>query len=120
MQQELLFDERTASLKNTAWWLYIFHAAGFFLSLGLFSVIPLFINYLRRGEAAGTFVYSHHSWQIRSFWWYVFWMTAGMLCFATIVGIPLAWLIWTFAWLWKAYRLLKGWLDLNNNKAMPG
>jgi hypothetical protein len=31
----------------------------------------------------------------------------------------LAWLVGMGAWIWKAYRLLKGILDLSDNKAMP-
>lgn len=117
--QELIFDPRTESAKSLAWWLYVFHGAGFVFSLGLFSLVPLIINYLRRNEASGTFVYTHHSWQIRSFWWYWIWMLIGGVLFITLIGIPLAWLVWTGAWIWEAYRLIRGLLDLNDNKPMP-
>lgn len=119
MNQELVFDPQTQSQKNLAWWLYVFHGACLVLSLGTLSVVPLIINYLKRDEAAGTFVHSHHNWQIRSFWWYVFWMAIGGLFFATVVGIPLAGVIWFCAWVWKAYRIIKGFLDLDANKPMP-
>jgi uncharacterized membrane protein len=119
MSNELVFDSGLSSAKSLAWWLYIGHAASFLFSLGLFSFIPLIINYIKRDETAGTFVYSHHTWQIRSFWWYLAWMLLGAVMFMTIIGIPLAWLVWLGAWLWKAYRLIKGLLDLNANKAMP-
>ena len=119
MTQELVFDDKLNSLKNLAWWLYLFHAACVLFSLGLFSFIPLIINYIKRGDAAGTFVYSHHSWQIRSFWWYAVWMAVGGVLFLSFVGIPLAFMVWGLAWLWKAYRLIKGLLDLNDNRAMP-
>jgi len=119
MANDIVFDTRTESLKNVAWWLYLGHALTFVFSLGALSFIPLIINYLKRGEAAGTFVHSHHSWQIRSFWWYAVWMIIGL----SIVWIPLlGWvvggLILGLAWLWKAYRLLKGFIDLNNNNPM--
>ncbi len=119
MSQDLVLDTRLSGTKNLAWWLYIGHAASFFFSLGAFSFIPLIINYVKRPDAVGTFVYSHHTWQIRSFWWYVCWIVVGAICFATFILIPLAWLIWVGAWLWKAYRLIKGLLDLNENKTMP-
>lgn len=119
MAQELVFDEKLQSAKNLAWWLYIGHGTSFLFSLGAFSWIPLIINYIKRDDALGTFVYSHHSWQIRSFWWFFFWMAISVLLAFTIIGIPLAWLIGTAAWVWKAYRLLKGILDLNDNKPMP-
>jgi uncharacterized membrane protein len=119
MQQEIVLDTRLQSVKNLAWWLYMVHAVSFVFSLGMFSFIPLIINYVKREDAAGTFVHSHHTWQIRSFWWYLAWMALGALLFISIVGIPLAWLVWAGAWVWKAYRLLKGFLDLNDNKPMP-
>src|SRR5471032_1808994 len=61
MSQELVLDGRLESAKTTAWWLYIVHAVSFLFSLGLFSVIPLALNYLQRPTTEGTFVYSHHS-----------------------------------------------------------
>ncbi|HWT71210.1 MAG TPA: hypothetical protein VN361_03395, partial [Oxalicibacterium sp.] len=79
----------------------------------------LIINYVKRGDTAGTFVYSHHSWQIRSFWWYFIWVIVGLALFTTVIGIPLAWLVWSIAWIWKLYRLIRGLIDLNDNKTMP-
>lgn len=112
-------DIRTQQAKNLAWWLYLIHGASFVFSLGAFSFIPLIINYVKRGESAGTFVHSHHSWQIRSFWWYLFWMVLGGVLWITLIGIPGALLVWGVAWLWKAYRLLRGFIDLNNNQPVP-
>lgn len=117
--KEVVLDADLQSIKNLAWWLYLFHGASLLCSLGLLSLLPLIVNYLKRGDAAGTFVYSHHRWQIRAFWWYLFWLAVGGMVALTLIGIPLALLIWSLAWLWKAYRLIKGWLDLNDNKAMP-
>lgn len=119
MQQEIVFDPQTASHKKLVWWLYIFHGASLVLSLGMLSWLPLIMNYVKREEAQGTFLYSHHSWQIRSFWWYLFWMALGGLFFITLVGIPVAWLLWFAAPLWKAYRIIKGFVDLDKNKIMP-
>jgi len=117
MSQELILDGRDSSAKTTAWWLYIVHAVSFIFSLGLFSVIPLVINYAQRPGSTGTFVHSHHTWMIRSFWWYVVWVAVGALAFITIIGIPLAYLVWLGAWLWKAYRLIAGFMRLSNNEA---
>ncbi|MFL6715719.1 MAG: DUF4870 family protein [Burkholderiaceae bacterium] len=119
MMQELVFDTQLQSRKNLAWWLYLFHAASLVFSLGAFSWIPLIISYIKRPDAAGTFVYSHHSWQIRSFWWYVVWMALGGLLWLTIIGIPLAMVVFFLAWVWKAYRLLRGFFALNDNKPVP-
>lgn len=119
MQQQIVLDTHLQSAKTLAWWLYIGHGASLLFSLGAFSFIPLILNYVKRDDAANTFVYSHHGWQIRSFWWYLVWMALGCMLFLTVVGIPAAFLVWALAWLWKLYRLIKGLVDLNDNKTMP-
>ena len=106
--------------KNSARMLYFLHGLTFFFSLGLLSIIPLIINYSKRPETQGTFVHSHHSWMIRSFWWFVVWMAIGWVLAVTLIGIPLTFIIWVAVWLWKAYRLIRGFIDLNTNTAMPG
>lgn len=119
MTGELVLDSRLQTEKNIAWWLYIAHGVSFIFTLTTFSWIPLILNFIKRGDTQGTFVHTHHSWQIRSFIWFWLWLAlAGVLWF-TVVGIPLAILIGGVAWLWKAYRLLKGIIDLGANKAMP-
>jgi uncharacterized membrane protein len=119
INQEVVLDGGLQSAKDLAWWLYIFHGLSLVFSLGMLSWLPLIVNYLKRGDTLGTFVYSHHRWQIRSFWWYLFWLVAAAVLSFTIIGIPLAILVGALAWIWKAYRIIKGWLDLNDNKAMP-
>jgi uncharacterized membrane protein len=119
MNQELVFDQKVQSAKTFVWWLYIFHGASLVFTLGMISWIPLILNYVKRDEAAGTFVYTHHQWQIRSFWWYLFWMVVGGALCLTIIGIPLGLLTFGVAWIWKAYRIIKGFLDLDANKPMP-
>jgi uncharacterized membrane protein len=119
MSDTLILDSPLQSQKTLVWWLYLLHGASLLFSLGMLSFVPLIVNYVKREDAAGTFVFTHHGWQIRSFWWYLVWMAAGVAVFATVVGIPLAILIWALAWLWKAYRLIKGFIYLNDNKPMP-
>ena len=121
MTQELILDRKAEDAKNTARMLYFIHGLTFIFSLGLLSIIPVFINYAKRAETEGTLVYSHHSWMIRSFWWYAGWMLLGWVIFVFTFGfgIVIAAPIWCIAWLWKAYRLVRGLLDLNDNKAMP-
>jgi uncharacterized membrane protein len=119
MAQELILDSKLQSEKNLAWWLYVFHGLSLAFSLGALSWLPMIVNYVKRDDASGTFVYTHHSWQIRSFWWYLVWVVVASVLAFTVVGIPLALLIGGLAWLWKAYRLIRGIVDLNNNKPMP-
>ena len=37
------------------------------------SIIAVIMNYARRSEVRGTFLYSHFSWQIRTFWFAALW-----------------------------------------------
>lgn len=116
MSQDLIFDSKLESIKNFAWWFYIFHAVSMLFTLGALSFIPVILSYMKRPDAAGTFVYSHHNWQISSFWIYLVCVIIGWLLAITIIGIPLALVLWFCAWLWKAYRLIIGIMALNNNK----
>ena len=119
MDEQIYYDSDTESHKRLLWWLYLMHGLSMIFSLGALSFVPLIINYLKRADTEGSFLHSHHSWQIRSFWWYIIWMAIGVVLFITVFGIPAAMLIWFVAWVWKAYRLIRGFLDLNANKAMP-
>lgn len=123
MSQQLILDSNTEDAKNLARILYFVHGLTFVFSLGLLSILPVIVNYIKRDDAQGTIVHSHHTWMIRSFWFYILWMVVGGLILFTLgwilIGFPLAWAIWIGAWIWKAYRLIKGFIDLNNNRAMP-
>ena len=107
------------TLRATVWWLYIFHAVCFLLTLCMLSFIPLVLNYLARPKAINTFIYTHHTWQIRSFWWYFIWGALGWILYFTLIGIPVAFAIWVLAWVWYAWRIIRGFLNLNNNIPMP-
>lgn len=119
MNQTLVFEPAFQQQKNLVRTLYVLHALSFLFSLGAFSWIPVIINFVKRGEVSETFLYSHHSWQIRSFFWYLVWMVLGFFFFISIIGFFVAFIIWGAAWIWKAYRLIKGFADLNANKPMP-
>ena len=57
---------------------------------GVPSIIAVVINYVKRGEARGTYLESHFRWQIRTFWFALLWCVIGGMLFITIVGILLA------------------------------
>jgi uncharacterized membrane protein len=103
---------------QTARFLYLIHGATFIFSLGILSIIPLIINYSKRSDTMDSFVHTHHTWMINSFWIYVgLCVLAGVMA-VTIILIPLAWLLFCGAWLYKAYRLIKGFIELNTNRAI--
>ena len=91
---------------------------------GLPSIIAVIMNYVRRTDTAGTFLESHFSWQIRTFWYALLWMAV-----AALFSVPLILLlglgILTFAaaafavGIWVIYRVARGWLALRDGRPMP-
>lgn len=85
---------------------------------GVPSIIAVVMNYLKRGEASGTFLESHFRWQIRTFWFALLWCVIGAVLIATLIGIPLAFMIFLAAGVWAIYRVARGWLALRDRKPM--
>jgi uncharacterized membrane protein len=85
---------------------------------GVPSIIAVVINYVKRGEARGTFLESHFRWQIRTFWFALLWCIIGGMLFVTLVGIPLAIGVFFAAGVWTIYRIARGWLALRDRKPM--
>jgi uncharacterized membrane protein len=83
------------------------------------SIIAVIINYVKRSDVRGTFLESHFSWQIRTFWWALLWVVIAGLLFITIIGIPVAWGIFLVVGIWVLYRIVRGWLALASGKPMP-
>ncbi|MBK7675616.1 MAG: hypothetical protein IPJ27_13140 [Candidatus Accumulibacter sp.] len=85
--------------------------AGAFV-FGVPSLVAVVLNYLKRGEVAGTWLDSHYRWQIRTFWFTLLWLLVYGLLIITLIGIPIAWVLIVLLGLWVAYRVIRGWLAL--------
>ena len=85
---------------------------------GVPSIIAVIINYIKRGEARGTFLESHFRWQIRTFWFALLWCVIGAMLVVTLVGIPLALGVFFAAGVWAIYRIARGWLGLRDRRPM--
>ena len=88
--------------------------------IGWPSIIAVIMNYIKRGEARGTWLESHFRWQIRTFWFGLLW--AG-LCLALVVltlGIALVvvWIPLGILTVWFIYRVARGWSALSSNRPM--
>ena len=81
---------------------------------GVPSIIAVVINYVKRGEARGTYLESHFRWQIRTFWFALLWSIIGGMLFITLVGIPLAIGVFFAAGIWAIYRVARGGLALRD------
>jgi uncharacterized membrane protein len=107
--------EQLASLKTLTMAVYVLQALSVFV--GITAIVGVVINYIKRDETAGTIYESHFDWQIRTFWWGLAWSVLGfILLFALGLGL----LIWFVAGIWAIYRVVKGFLKLNDNQpVMP-
>ena len=84
------------------------------------SIIAVVLNYVKRGEAHGTWLESHFRWQIRTFWYGLLWVALCILfvIFTLGVGILIAWLPLAFVGVWFIYRIVRGWLALAERRAL--
>jgi uncharacterized membrane protein len=83
------------------------------------SIIAVILNYVKRSDVRGTWLDSHFSWQIRTFWYALLWLVIGAILFVTFVGIPLAVVLWIGTGLWVLYRIIRGWLALSSQRTVP-
>jgi len=83
------------------------------------SIIAVILNYVKRSEVRGTWLDTHFSWQIRTFWFALLWLLVGGVLFATVVGIPVAVVLWIGTGIWVLYRIIRGWLALGSEKSLP-
>jgi len=91
---------------------------------GLIGFIGLVLAYVRRDDARGTWLESHFHWQIRTFWFALLWAGIGWVLAVplaiTIVGLVIPFAILGVTSLWILYRVIRGFLRLNDRQPMPG
>jgi uncharacterized membrane protein len=91
---------------------------------GLVGIVGIIVAYVKRGEAAGTWLASHYRWVIRTFWFSLLWGVVGVILFFTlalvIVGLLLGPLVWIATSIWVLYRLIRGYLLFKDSKPVPG
>jgi uncharacterized membrane protein len=92
--------------------IYALYAASYFV--GITAIIAIVMNYIKSEDVAGTFLESHFRWQIRTFWFGLLWSGLGAITALFIVG----WFILIADGIWIIYRIVKGWVRLNDGKPM--
>ena len=124
--------EPDPSLVSYTHWMYALHAlsaiTGMFGSLavavafvfGIPSIIAVVMNYARRADARGTYLDSHFSWQLRTFWFAALWI--GIVF---VLSFPLFFVLVGFltfpagvfvVGVWVIYRVVRGWLRLKEGQ----
>jgi len=102
--------EKSAKTLTTI--IYALYAASYFV--GITAIVAIVINYIKKEDVAGTFLESHFRWQIRTFWFGLLWGALGGITALIVIG----WAVLIADGIWIIYRLVKGWLRLNENKPM--
>ena len=112
--------------------LYVLYIIAIF-SAGLLAVIALVINYIKRDDVRGSIFESHFTWQIRSFWWYLFWNIIAFVPFiflfftgenvnafagVAIGATTFCLVVVGVSWIWIVYRAIDGIIRLNDNQPM--
>ena len=84
------------------------------------SIIAVVLNYVKRGDARGTWLESHFRWQIRTFWFGVLWVTLciGFIFVTLGIGLLVVWLPLGLVALWFVYRIVRGWMALSDRRPM--
>ncbi|AVY95461.1 MULTISPECIES: DUF4870 family protein [Microvirgula] len=95
--------------------LVVYGLYGLSLFIGVTAIVAIVVNYIKREDVAGTLYESHFRWQMRTFWFSVLWGVLAGLTFWFGLGL----VIGGVAWIWYIYRVVKGFLFLNDNKPMP-
>lgn len=83
----------------------------------LLLLIAFFLDLFKRGDARGSWQDSHFRWRIRS-------VVFSAIAYAVtmplwILLIAPGWIAWGIISIWFLYRVLRGWLALNDRRPMP-
>lgn len=100
------------ALKTITTVVYVLQALSFVI--GVSFIAAVIVNYVKQSEVEGTWLESHFLWQIRTFWFSVLWSIIGFVLVFVLVG----YLVLLADAIWVIYRIIKGWMNLSEGKAM--
>ena len=115
-------DQR--SLKNLGHLSYLLHtivAVGAVLPGVQASVALLLVAFaldmFKKDDAAGSWQESHFRWRIRTVLWAggLYLLTSPLFLLLFIPGL----IAWAIVSIWFLYRIVRGWMNLNNGTPMP-
>ena len=113
-------------------WMYALHAlaavigistAAFIATAFVFSIpsiIAVIMNYVKRDDVRGTWLDSHFSWQLRTFWWAALWIVVISTISFVLAFVLIGFILWpigiALVGLWILYRVVRGWLALKDGR----
>lgn len=97
-------------LKQTGHIIYALYAVNFIVPFAV--VAGVIFCYLKREDAAGTFLQSHIEYMIRTFWITLIASLIALVLTILLIGI----VVFVAVAIWYIYRIVKGWISLNDEK----
>ncbi len=116
-------ERDTSSAKSTLQVLYILHGIAPF-TLWTLAVVAMVIGAIKRDDARGTWLDTHYGWLARTFWfgllgWLVAWGIFWVLGLLTLgIGMVVLWIFPAAVFIWYLYRVIYGWIKLNDNQVI--
>lgn len=107
------FEPKTPGDRTVMHVLYAMHTLAWF-SAGVFAVIALIINYLRRGDETDPLYLDHHNYMIKTFWWTLFWLV--LLSPLWLLVLMPGMMAYGIVWLWYLYRCIRGWMRFADSR----
>lgn len=102
--------------------LYLLHGLAPFTAWVL-AIVAVFVGAVKHDEYRGSYLETHISWLSRTFWWGLLWIVIAsvvtFLMILTLILAILAWVPFTVLFIWYLYRVIRGWLLLNDKKPAP-
>ncbi|MBC7718371.1 MAG: hypothetical protein H7Z77_01060 [Chitinophagaceae bacterium] len=105
------FEVKTPNDRTVMHVLYALHTLAWF-SGGVFAVVALVVNYLKRGDETDALYIDHHTYMIKTFWWTLLWLVLLSPLWLLLV-LPGA-IAYGIVWLWYLYRCVRGWIRFND------
>ena len=116
---------------------YLLYLLSFFTA-GLLWIVPIVMNYVKRREAGYSWLASHFDWQIKTFWYSILIAILGIIILLIGLGVLgvsifnesgsaaagsvlmtiIGGLLLVFSILWHLYRIIRGWIALNDRRAV--
>lgn len=123
MNQVVDMGERERSLKTIGHVSYLLHTIvavsavipGVQASVALL-IVAFIIDLVKKDDAAGTWQESHFRWRIRSVLW-AFGLYIVTFPLFLLFYLP-GFVAWVVISIWFLYRVVRGWVGLNDNKPM--
>lgn len=117
---------------------YLLYVVSYFTA-GLLWIVPIIMNYAKRGDAHNTWLATHFDWQIKTFWYGIvlfaiggillvfafgglgisIFADSGNLAIGSVLLAGLGMMIIVFTFIWHLYRIIRGWIALADQRPVP-